>query len=47
MNARTIAVAAVGAALLVGCGAEADRPPPKPMPTDAPNQVVFYVPTMT
>lgn len=37
----------VGVLVLAGCDAGADRPPPEPLPTDGPNQVVFYVPTMT
>ncbi len=41
------AVVAAGAVLLAGCGYVADRPPPPPMPTDGPNQVVFFVPSMT
>jgi len=32
--------------LLTGCAAEAEKPPPVPMPTDGPNQVVIYVPAM-
>lgn len=34
-------VPAVALVMFAGCG------PPAPMPTDGPNQVVFYVPTMT
>ena len=44
MRVRHLAPAVVGAVLLAGC---ADRPPPAPVPTDGPNQVVVYVPTMT
>lgn len=34
----------IGAVLLAGCDG---GPPPEPLPTDGPNQVVFFVPTMT
>jgi copper chaperone CopZ len=43
---RRVAGAAVGMALLAGCAAEADKPPPVPMATDSPNQVVVLVPGM-
>jgi hypothetical protein len=45
LRARHLAPAVVGAVLLAGCAA--DLPPPEPVPTDGPNQVVVYVPTMT
>ena len=43
MRVRAVPVLlAVG--LFAGCG---EAPPPEPIPTTGPNQVVFYVPTMT
>jgi hypothetical protein len=46
MRATRIGWVVLGAAVLAGCDG-ADRPPPAPLPTDGPNQVVFYVPGMT
>ena len=37
----------VGAVLLAGCDGGPGKPPPEPLPTDGPNQVVFYVPART
>jgi hypothetical protein len=34
----------VGLVLVAGCGG---NDPPEPIPTDGPNQVVVFVPTMT
>lgn len=45
MRAKWSAPAVIGAVLLAGCAAE--LPPPDPVPTDGPNQVVVYVPSMT
>jgi len=38
--------ALIGILVLAGCAAEAEKPPPAPMPTDGPDQAVFYVPQM-
>ena len=38
--------AVFGMVLISGCTSESDKPPPPPMPTDGPNQVVIYVPAM-
>ena len=38
--------AAVALVLLAGCASEPEKPPPAPLPTDGPNQVVVYVPAM-
>lgn len=39
--------AVIGAVMLAGCDGAADKPPPEPLPTDGPNQVVVFVPAMT
>ena len=40
--------AAIVAVLFLGClGDESSKPLPAPVPTDGPNQVVVYVPSMT
>jgi hypothetical protein len=46
MNASWVRYAGLAAVVAVA-GCEAERPPPAPMPTDGPNQVVFYVPGMS
>lgn len=47
MRARWAGVLVVAG--LAGCelGGGGEKPPPAPLPTDGPNQVVFYVPGMT
>ena len=48
MNRMAWSAAAVAAAVLAGClGDDANKPLPEPVPTDGPNQVVVYVPSMT
>lgn len=48
MNRITWAAAAVAAIGLIGClGDDPNKPLPEPVPTDGPNQVVVYVPSMT
>ena len=44
--ARHLFPAVVGLVLVAGCGGGND-PPPEPIPTDGPNQVVVFVPSMT
>ncbi len=40
--------AAVAAVARAGCqGDDPNKPRPEPVPTDGPNQVVVYVPSMT
>jgi hypothetical protein len=38
--------AAAALVLLAGCASESEKPPPAPLPTDGPNQVVVYIPAM-
>jgi hypothetical protein len=42
---RCLFPAVVGLVLVAGCGG--NDPPPEPIPTDGPNQVVVFVPSMT
>lgn len=44
MRASRAGWVVIGVVAVAGCG---EGPPPDPLPTDGPNQVVFFVPTMT
>ncbi len=43
---RVVSAGVVTLVLFAGCTPDAEKPPPEPMATDGPNQVVIYVPTM-
>jgi hypothetical protein len=45
----TFAVASLVGLAAIGCsiGEDPNKPPPTPIATDGPNQVVIYVPSMT
>lgn len=44
---RVLLPVVVGLVLVAGCGGGSDDPPPEAIPTDGPNQVVVFVPSMT